>query len=111
MKFTRIVLPLIAMASLGLPLFGQKGDAAAGKAIFAKRCAACHGPTGEGKAEIAKMLKVEMRHLGSKEVQAQTDAEFRKIIREGKGQMKPVKDVSDQDLSNLVAYLRTLTQK
>jgi cytochrome c2 len=31
------------MTALGLPLFGQKGDAEAGKGVFAKRCAACHG--------------------------------------------------------------------
>ena len=111
MKFSRIVLSLVVMTGLGLPLSAQKEDAQAGKAVFAKRCAACHGATGEGNEAIAKTLKVEMRHLGSKDVQAHTDAEFHKIIREGNGKMKPVKDVSDQDLANLVAYLRTLAQK
>lgn len=84
------------------------GDAAAGKTIFAKKCAVCHGKAGEGKAAMAKMLKVEMRHLGSQEVQAKSDDELSKTITKGTGKMKPVKGLSDADVANVVAYLRTL---
>ena len=54
------------------------GDAAAGKADYAKKCASCHGQAGEGKDAIAKSLKVELKHLGSKEVQAMSDADLKK---------------------------------
>lgn len=84
----------------------QPGDAAAGKALYAKSCAGCHGATGEPKAALAKVLKVEMRHLGSKEVLAKSDAELRKDMMEGTGKMKPVKGLSDQDVGNVIAYLR-----
>jgi mono/diheme cytochrome c family protein len=84
------------------------GDAAAGAAVYAKKCATCHGAKGEGKASIAKMLKVELRALGSKEVQAKSDDELRRDIAEGIGKMKPVKGLSDKDLSDLVAFMRTL---
>jgi hypothetical protein len=56
------------------------------------------------------MLKVEMRPLGSKEVQAKTDAELKKIILEGMGKMKPVSGVDAKAADNLVDYLRTLKQ-
>lgn len=84
------------------------GDAAAGKAVYAKKCVTCHGDTGEGKAAIAKMLKVELRHLGSKEVQALSDADLGQIITKGKDKMKPVKDLSTADVANVIAYMRGL---
>jgi len=87
----------------------QSGDAKAGKAIFDKTCATCHGPDGAGKDAVAKMLKVEMRHLGSKEVQAKSDADIHKIIVEGYNKMKPQK-VADKDVANVIAHLRTLKQ-
>jgi len=111
MRISKLLLLSMIVCVLTWPLFGQKGDAEAGKAIFAKRCATCHGPTGEGKEEVQKLMKVEMRQLGSKEVQAQSDSDFRKIVSEGKGKMKPVKDISDKDFPNLIAYLRTLAHK
>ncbi|MFQ5664309.1 MAG: c-type cytochrome [Terriglobia bacterium] len=86
-------------------------EAAAGKTIFAKKCARCHGKAGEGKAAIARMFKVEMRHLGAKQVQAKSDAELRQDITQGTGKMKPVKGLSEADQANLVAYIRTLKQK
>lgn len=90
------------------PAPSPQGDADAGKALYAKKCAVCHGEQGEGKPAIAKMLKVELRPLGSKQVQAKPDAELRKDIAEGIGKMKPIKGLSDADLDNLVAFLRTL---
>lgn len=86
------------------------GDAAKGKTVFTSKCATCHGPMGEGKDAIAKMFKVEMRHLGSKEVQARPDAELRKIITEGNGKMKPVK-LSDAESADVLAYVRCLALK
>jgi len=92
-------------------LVAGKGDAKAGKAVYTKRCASCHGPNGEGNAGVAKMLKVQFRHLGSKEVQAKSDAELRKDIKEGTGKMKPVTGLSDKELDDVIACLRTLAKK
>lgn len=84
------------------------GDVAAGAAVYAKKCVTCHGDKGEGKEAIARMLKVELRALGSQEVQAKSDAELRKDIVEGTGKMKPVAGLSDKDLSDVVAFMRGL---
>lgn len=84
-----------------------KGDAAAGKTLFASKCATCHGAAGEGKDTIAKMLKVTLKHLGDKEVQAKDDAALKKDITSGNGKMKAV-PLSDTEVANVIAYVRTL---
>ena len=83
-------------------------DAKAGEAVFTKSCKSCHGADGTPNPAIAKAMKVEMKNLGSAEVQAQSDADLAKIISEGKGKMKPVKTVSGPAVDNVVAYVRTL---
>ena len=101
---------VLTMTIYATSLFAA-GDAAAGKADYAKKCASCHGQAGEGKDAIAKTLKVELKHLGSKDVQAMTDADLKKIAIQGMGKMKPVKDLDDKSADNVVAYVRTLKQK
>ena len=83
-------------------------DAKAGQAIFDKSCKSCHAADGAGNPAIAKMVKVEMRPLGSAEVQAQSDDELGKIISGGKGKMKPVTSVTGKSVGDVVAYVRTL---
>ena len=86
----------------------QQGDAKAGKAIYDKQCATCHSADGTPKEAIAKMLKAEIPHLGSKEIQDKSDAEIGKVVTEGYEKMKPVKTVTAKDLPNVVAFVRTL---
>ena len=85
-----------------------KADAAAGKSAFDKACKSCHGPDGKGNPAIAKMMKVEMKALGSKEVLAKSDADLKKIVTDGVGKMKPVKTLSAAEATDCVAFLRTL---
>ena len=79
-----------------------------GKTLFAAKCQACHGPNGEGKPAIAKMFNVTMHPLGSKEVQSKSDADFKKTITTGQGKMKPVAGLTDAQVSDAVAFVRTL---
>jgi mono/diheme cytochrome c family protein len=102
---------LLTAALVSSPSLMAEGAAAAGKALYAKNCAGCHGVAGEPKAALAKALKVEMRSLGSKEVLAKSDAELRQNVLEGFGKMKPMKGLSDQELTNLFAYMRGFAEK
>lgn len=100
----------IAVLSLGIgtSLAQQAGDVAAGKIVYDKKCKICHGDMGEGNPDVAKKLKAEQKPLWSDEIQKKTDAEFKKVISEGKGKMKPPKHVSDEDMNNVIAFVRTL---
>jgi mono/diheme cytochrome c family protein len=97
---------LISAAVSVAPAFAA--DVAAGKEVFSKKCASCHGAAGEGKDSVAKMLKVEIRHIGSKEVQARNDADLKKAFLEGAGKMKAVTGIDAKAADDVVAYMRTL---
>lgn len=105
-------LSILAFASVAATATAAPaGDAAAGKAVYTKKCASCHGEKGEGKEATAKMMKVEMKHLGSKEVQAKSDDELKKDTTQGFGKMKGVQGLSEKDVADLIAYMRSLAQK
>ena len=97
---------VVFIASCGLAFAG----APEGKTTFAAKCQACHGEKGEGKPAIAKMFGVEMHPFGSKEVQAKTDEDFKKIITTGNGKMKPISGLSDAQVGDVIAFIRTLKQ-
>lgn len=83
-------------------------DAAAGKAVYDKKCKLCHGAMGEGNPGMAKALGTTIAPLGSAEVQKMSDADLKKIITQGKGKMKPPAGLSDADVDNVIAHIRTL---
>lgn len=87
------------------------GDATAGKDVYLKKCKPCHGEDGNGNQGMAKLLKVTFVPMSSDEVQNKSDADIKKIIVEGKDKMKPVKDISDTDIDNVIAYVRTFKKK
>ena len=102
---------MVVMTFLWIAQFAlaQQGDAKAGKDVFAKTCALCHGADGNmPKEAVAKMLKAVIPQLGSSVVQAKTDEEIKKAITEGGIKMKPVKGLSDKDVRNVIAFVRTL---
>jgi len=98
----------LVLALVIAPVLWAGGNAEAGKAVYDKKCASCHAKDGAGNPGIAKALKVELRHLGSKEVQALKDEELKKFITDGTEKKKPVKGLSDDEIANVIAYVRTL---
>jgi mono/diheme cytochrome c family protein len=83
-------------------------DAKAGGAVYDKSCKSCHGGDGTANPAIAKMMKVDIKGLGSAEVQARSDADLKKVIADGQGKMKPVASVTGASADDVVAYVRTL---
>jgi mono/diheme cytochrome c family protein len=87
------------------------GNEAAGKTVYMKHCATCHAADGNGKEAVAKMMKATIPPLSSKDVQALSDDEIRKGITDGKNKMKPVKDISAGDITNVIAFVRSFAKK
>ena len=83
------------------------------KENFTKTCAKCHGEDGKGQTPMGK--KLGCRDYTDAKVQdsLKDDAAFKALKEgltdaDGKTQMKPVADLSDDDIKALVAYVRTL---
>jgi len=99
-------IPGIAIAAClitaSAPTAAWAADAAAGKAVYAAKCKACHGANGEGNPAMAKMLKVELKPL------SESSADVKEVVTKGQGKMKPVSSVTGADLDNVVAYVKTL---
>jgi len=53
------------------------------------------------------MLMAKIPPLGSSDVQAKSDDEIKKAITQGYAKMKPIKGLSDKDVRNVIAFVRT----
>ena len=101
-------LQLISL-SLLFATVGFGADVAAGKTAYDAACKKCHGADGTPNPAIVKMMKVEMKHLGSKDVQSKSDAVLKKETLEGVGKMKAI-TAAEKDIANILAFVRTLKQ-
>ena len=86
------------------------GDAKAGKTVFDTKCKPCHGADGKGNPLIAKAMNITLPDMTSQKVQSKTDDEFKKQITEGNGKMKPVKGLTDRQITDVIAFIRGLTK-
>ena len=120
------VMILILVSIIGLTACGgsptpeptptPRGEAAAGQELFVT-CAACHGPTGEGVPNLGKDM------TASEFIAGKTDEELVEFIKVGRAPDDPLNTtgvamlpkggnpaLSDDDLYDIVAYIRTLQQ-
>jgi cytochrome c6 len=96
---------LAAVAVWRTPLMAQDGAT-----LYKTKCAMCHGADGKGDLPMGKKLNV--RDLGSPEVQKQTDAELSTIIAKGKGKMPAFEaKLTSAQIGQVVAYIRELAKK
>lgn len=103
MKLKAIVLILAMMLA---PL----AFAADGAAVYKAKCASCHGIDGKGQTPMGK--KMNLRDLGSSDVQKQTDKELYDWTAVGKGKMPGYKDkLTDAEIKALVAHMRGFAKK
>ena len=102
-----------------IPSFGSaqtKGDPKAGKAKYDANCIGCHGATGKGDGAAAAALTPKPQdHTDGKIMNALTDKYLFDIIKDGGAAMKKApfmpasnKKLSDQEISDVVAYIRSL---
>jgi len=93
----------------------QAADAEAGKAKFQQLCAVCHGPAGAGDGPAAAGLNPKPRKFNDAEWQATVEDDYlKKIIAEGgpavgkSPMMTAQRGLKDEELDNLIAFIRTL---
>ncbi len=104
------------------PTLATAGDAAAGKATFVANCASCHGETGKGDGPVGAALNPKPRDFSTGEFKYDTDGDgasgthgdLKTVIQKGAAAyggsalMAPWPTLSDEDVSNVIAYIRSL---
>jgi mono/diheme cytochrome c family protein len=83
----------------------------AGKAVFDKSCASCHGADGKGNPAMTKVFGEKELNIATKEVAGKSDDELMKIITEGKGKMPAAgKALSKSDQKAVIEHVRSLAK-
>jgi mono/diheme cytochrome c family protein len=106
-----ILTSLILVLSASHPASASGGDAIKGKALFQKKCVACHGPEGKGDGPMGKMLDPPAADFTSAASKKKSEDELRKIIENGvpNTNMAAWKgSLSDDEIKDLLAYVLTL---
>jgi mono/diheme cytochrome c family protein len=106
-----VAVAIVAVAGALAVQSARAADSAAGKTVFSHKCQICHGADGNGNPGMAAALHVTFVPLSSEEIQKMSDADIKKVITEGKGKMRPVSGLSDADVDNVIAFVRTLKKK
>ena len=113
-----------AAAALLAPAAALAADAAAGKTIFTANCASCHGDSGKGDGPVGAALQPPPRDFTVGDFKFDTDgdgkagadADLKGVITQGAGAfggsplMAPWPTLSDDDVANVIAHIRSLKQ-
>jgi cytochrome c6 len=97
---------LIFALAVVLPAFSVAADS--GGDLFATKCASCHGKDGSGNTPLGKNMQ--LRDLGSPDVQKMSDKELKNIVEKGKPPKMPAYGgkLSDTQIDELVKHIRSL---
>jgi len=95
--------------SMKNPVAQSDGSTKAGLALYTKNCAYCHGKTGLGDGVKARTLKDFPGDFSKADFQSLSDGDLFYRTKTGKGDMPKYEGkLADDDIWNIVNYLRTL---
>jgi len=86
----------------------RAADTGAGKPIYEKNCAGCHGADGKGNPAVAKTLGEKGLNIVTKETTQKSDEALLKIIAEGAGKMPASKKLDKNEQKQVLQYSRSL---
>jgi len=121
-RITILSAAALLLAGLVLPSLALAGDVEKGKALYMQNCSSCHGDTGAGDGPTGAALPVKPRDFGVGEFKFDTDgdgktgtdADLTNVIKKGamayggSPLMAPLPHLSDENISDIIAFVRTL---
>ena len=114
----------LSAAMLLAPMAALAADAAAGKATFEVNCVSCHGMGGKGDGPVGAVLQPPPRDFTQADFKfdpdgdgtAGTDADLKAVIGQGAAAfggsplMAPWPTLSDDEVANVIAHIRSLKE-
>ena len=101
---------VVLLAALAAVTSASAGETRTGSAVYAERCAPCHGDAGAGDGPAAAALEPRPRNFRDASFWAnRTDDQLRQVVRDGKPgtMMSPFKDaLSQPEIDAVVVYVR-----
>jgi mono/diheme cytochrome c family protein len=91
------------------PIKPTESSIAQGRRLFSSQCAMCHGKDGDGKGELADIMKLKLRDYSDPAaLKDMTDGELFYILSHGKGQMPDQEGrMKDDQKWHLINYIRS----
>lgn len=82
------------------------------KEVYEKNCAKCHGSDGKGQTKMGQKLGIKDYSEAKVQAELKDDVAFKSIKdglkdKDGKIQMKPAEGITDDEIKDLVKYMRT----
>jgi mono/diheme cytochrome c family protein len=94
------------------PVMANDSSLKAGKLLYDKHCASCHGKTGLGDGILAGNLETFPGDFSGSDYQCQTDGEYFYKTKYGRGDMPKYENkIPDTDIWNVVNYMRSFKSK
>jgi mono/diheme cytochrome c family protein len=101
-KMIRSLLALAAVVSLASAVsFAQSGEA-----TYKAKCQMCHGATGTPSAGMAKAMGI--KAASDPDIQKLTVAQISAAVKDGKGKMKPIAGLTDEQIKEVSAFYKGL---
>jgi mono/diheme cytochrome c family protein len=101
-KMIRSLLVLVAVVSLaGTVSFAQSGEA-----TYKAKCQMCHGATGTPSAGMGKAMGI--KAASDPDIQKLTVAQISAVVKDGKGKMKPIAGLTDEQIKEVSAFYKGL---
>jgi len=102
-KMIRSQVVLAAVVALASAVsFAQSG----GEATYKAKCASCHGAAGTPSAGMAKMMGI--KAASDPDIQKLTVAQVSTVVKDGKGKMKPIAGLTDEQIKDVAAFYKGL---
>jgi mono/diheme cytochrome c family protein len=89
-----------------LCLASAVGFAESGDATYKAKCATCHGATGTPSAGMAKMMGI--KAASDPDIQKLTVDQIIAAIKSGKGKMKPIAGLTDDQVKDVATFYKGL---
>jgi mono/diheme cytochrome c family protein len=117
-QYVPMFLMAFCTALLGVGVLAYGADAEQGKKIYNEpgRCATCHGPSGKGDGALSANLPVKPRdHTDKAYMSTLSDEDLFKVIKGGgsaigKSPLMPPSGLNDEQINDVIAYVRTLSK-